>query len=111
MANTAWGALSWSAGTFGGQNDADVLVTGQSLTSVLNSASISLNAPSNLNDVEEDCCGIFENLSHCCSNKVVYLVCYNILFSYYLYMPIHMHYNHLCFFDYIVINNYHRYLQ
>ena len=36
-------------------------------------ASISLNAPSNLNDVEEDCCGIFENLSHCCSNKVVYL--------------------------------------
>jgi hypothetical protein len=44
MANTAWGALSWSAGTFGGQNDADVLVTGQSLTSVLNSVSISLSA-------------------------------------------------------------------
>jgi hypothetical protein len=44
MANTAWGALSWSAGTFGGANDADVLVTGQSLTSVLNSVSISLSA-------------------------------------------------------------------
>ena len=44
MANTAWGELSWSSGVFGGANDADVLVTGQSLTSVLNSVSISLGA-------------------------------------------------------------------
>jgi hypothetical protein len=44
MANTTWGELSWSSGVFGGANDADVLVTGQSLTSVLNSVSISLGA-------------------------------------------------------------------
>jgi len=43
MANTTWGQLNWSAGTFGGANDADVLVTGQSLTSALNSVSISLS--------------------------------------------------------------------
>jgi hypothetical protein len=43
MANTTWGELSWSAGTFGGANDAIVSVTGQSLTSVLNSVSISLS--------------------------------------------------------------------
>jgi hypothetical protein len=39
MANSAWGELSWSAGAFGGENDANVSVTGQSLTSVLNSVS------------------------------------------------------------------------
>lgn len=43
MANTTWGQLNWSAGTFGGANDANVLVTGQSLTSALNSVSISLS--------------------------------------------------------------------
>jgi hypothetical protein len=37
MANTAWGALSWSAGTFGGQNDVTVLVTGEQLVKVLES--------------------------------------------------------------------------
>ncbi len=36
-------------------------------------ASISLNSSSNPIDVEEGCCGIFENLSHCCTDKVVYL--------------------------------------
>jgi len=44
MANTTWGELSWSAGTFGGANDATVSVTGQSLTSVINSVSI-LSSP------------------------------------------------------------------
>ena len=44
MANTAWGALSWSAGAFGGENDAIALVTGQSLTPVLNSVS-ALSSP------------------------------------------------------------------
>jgi hypothetical protein len=44
MANTAWGELSWSAGTFGGANDVDVLITGQSLTSALNDVSISLSS-------------------------------------------------------------------
>jgi CheY-specific phosphatase CheX len=43
MANTAWGELSWSAGTFGGANDVDVLITGQSLISALNDVSISLS--------------------------------------------------------------------
>lgn len=36
-------------------------------------ASISLNSPSNSNNVEEGCCGIFEKLSLCCTDKVVYL--------------------------------------
>jgi hypothetical protein len=40
MAITTWGQLGWSAGTFGGINDIDVSVTGQSLTSSLNSVSI-----------------------------------------------------------------------
>jgi len=44
MANTTWGQLSWSAGTFGGANDAIVSVTGQSLTSVINSVS-TLSSP------------------------------------------------------------------
>ena len=48
MANTTWGELGWSAGTFGGANDADVSVTGQSLTSALNSVSISLSPIINL---------------------------------------------------------------
>ena len=43
MANSAWGELGWSAGAFGGENDANVLVTGQSLTSALNDVSISLS--------------------------------------------------------------------
>ena len=43
MANTTWGELSWSAGTFGGANDVDVLITGQSLISALNDVSISLS--------------------------------------------------------------------
>ena len=43
MANSAWGELSWSAGVFGGANDVDVSITGQSLTSALNSVSISLS--------------------------------------------------------------------
>jgi hypothetical protein len=42
MANSAWGELSWSSGVFGGANDVDVSVTGQSLTSALNSVSISI---------------------------------------------------------------------
>jgi len=37
MANSAWGELNWSAGTFGGQNDVTVLVTGQTLVKVLES--------------------------------------------------------------------------
>jgi len=48
MANSAWGELSWSAGTFGGLTDANVLVTGQSLTSALNSVSLSINGIVNL---------------------------------------------------------------
>jgi hypothetical protein len=48
MANTTWGELSWSEGTFGGLSDVDVLVTGQSLTSVLNDASISISGVVNL---------------------------------------------------------------
>jgi hypothetical protein len=48
MANTTWGELSWSAGTFGGANDVDVLVTGQSLTSALNSVSSSISGVVNL---------------------------------------------------------------
>ena len=48
MANTTWGELGWSAGTFGGANDATVSVTGQSLTSALNSVSISLSPIINL---------------------------------------------------------------
>jgi hypothetical protein len=43
MANSAWGELGWSSGTFGGLNDIDVSVTGQSLTSSLNSVSISIS--------------------------------------------------------------------
>ena len=35
MANSAWGELGWSAGSFGGENDAVVSITGQSLTSAL----------------------------------------------------------------------------
>jgi hypothetical protein len=42
MANSAWGELGWSAGAFGGENDATVSVTGQSLTSALNSVSLLL---------------------------------------------------------------------
>jgi hypothetical protein len=49
MANTAWGELGWSAGTFGGANDVDVLITGQSLTSILNSVSLSIDGIVNLN--------------------------------------------------------------
>jgi len=37
MANSAWGELNWSAGTFGGQNDVTVLVTGLTLVKVLES--------------------------------------------------------------------------
>ena len=48
MANSAWGELSWSAGTFGGLSDVDVSVTGQSLTSVLNSVSFSIDGVVNL---------------------------------------------------------------
>jgi CheY-specific phosphatase CheX len=48
MANTTWGELGWSAGTFGGANDATVSVTGQSLTSALNFVSISLSPIINL---------------------------------------------------------------
>ena len=48
MANSAWGELSWSAGTFGGLSDVDVSVTGQSLTSVLNSVSLSIDGVVNL---------------------------------------------------------------
>jgi hypothetical protein len=48
MAITAWGDLSWSAGTFGGLNDIDVSVTGQSLTSSLNNVSISIDGVINL---------------------------------------------------------------
>ena len=42
MANSAWGELSWSSGVFGGANEVDVSLTGQSLTSALNSVSISI---------------------------------------------------------------------
>ena len=42
MANTTWGELGWSVGTFGGANDVNVSVTGQSLTSSLNNVFISL---------------------------------------------------------------------
>jgi len=35
MANSAWGELNWGAGTFGGQNDITVLVTGEQLVKVL----------------------------------------------------------------------------
>jgi hypothetical protein len=48
MANTTWGELSWSAGAFGGENDATVSVTGQSLTSSLNSVSLSISGFVNL---------------------------------------------------------------
>jgi hypothetical protein len=48
MANSAWGELSWSAGAFGGENDANVLVTGQSLTSVLNSVTFTIDGIVNL---------------------------------------------------------------
>ena len=37
MANSAWGELNWSAGTFGGQNDVTVLVTGEQLIHALES--------------------------------------------------------------------------
>jgi hypothetical protein len=37
MANSAWGELNWGAGTFGGQNDVTVLVTGEQLVKVLES--------------------------------------------------------------------------
>jgi hypothetical protein len=37
MANSAWGELNWSAGTFGGQNDVTVLITGEELIHVLES--------------------------------------------------------------------------
>jgi len=37
MANSAWGELNWSAGTFGGQNDVTVLLTGEQLINVLES--------------------------------------------------------------------------
>jgi len=43
MANTTWGELGWSAGTFGGANDATVSVIGQSLISVLNNNGVSLS--------------------------------------------------------------------
>ena len=39
MANSAWGDLNWGAGTFGGENDVTIAVTGQSLTSAINSVS------------------------------------------------------------------------
>jgi hypothetical protein len=48
MANTAWGALSWSAGAFGGENDAVVSVTGQSLTSVLNNDGVNISLGANV---------------------------------------------------------------
>jgi hypothetical protein len=48
MANSAWGELGWSAGAFGGENDANVLVTGQSLTSVLNSVTFTIDGIVNL---------------------------------------------------------------
>ena len=48
MANTAWGELGWSVGAFGGENDATVSVTGQSLTSALNSVSLSISGVVNL---------------------------------------------------------------
>ena len=48
MANTTWGELSWSAGTFGGANDAVVLVTGQSLTSVLNNDGVNISLGANV---------------------------------------------------------------
>jgi len=35
MANSAWGELNWGAGTFSGQNDVTVLVTGEQLVKVL----------------------------------------------------------------------------
>jgi len=37
MANSAWGELNWSAGTFGGQNDVTVSVTGEQLVNALES--------------------------------------------------------------------------
>ena len=37
MANAAWGDLTWNTGTFGGINDQNVSVTGQSLTTSLSS--------------------------------------------------------------------------
>jgi len=37
MANSAWGELNWSAGTFGGQNDVTVLITGEELIHALES--------------------------------------------------------------------------
>jgi hypothetical protein len=37
MANSAWGELNWGAGTFSGQNDVTVLVTGEQLVKVLES--------------------------------------------------------------------------
>jgi hypothetical protein len=37
MANSAWGELNWGAGTFGGQNDVTVLVTGEQLVKTLES--------------------------------------------------------------------------
>ena len=37
MANSAWGELNWGAGTFGGQNDVTVSVTGEQLVKVLES--------------------------------------------------------------------------
>ena len=64
MANTTWGELSWSAGVFGGANDADVSVTGQSLTSVLNSVSISLGANVSLTGEQ-----LSTSLNHSSSNS------------------------------------------
>jgi hypothetical protein len=37
MANSAWGELNWGLGTFGGQNDITVLLTGEQLVKVLES--------------------------------------------------------------------------
>jgi hypothetical protein len=48
MANSAWGELSWSAGTFGGINDVTVILTGETLSSTLNNVSISIDSLINL---------------------------------------------------------------
>jgi hypothetical protein len=37
MANSAWGELNWGAGTFGGQNDITVLLTGEELIHTIES--------------------------------------------------------------------------
>jgi hypothetical protein len=47
MAASAWGSLGWNVGTFGGENDVTVILTGQSLTSVINSVVISADSNTN----------------------------------------------------------------